>query len=469
MSTSYAGSTTKLDMRKLIALSMVGIFSFGAIADTPITTTIDGVEWRFRIDPDTQTAMLGHCTTPNPSDPKNEDYFACPSNIAINASDIPWSFNYEGTQYTVTRIGSSAFNRHSLLKGTLTIPDSVKEVLGYAFYLCTGLTDLQGGDSVTNWQNSVLQGCNKINGTLPDLSQVTVFGERPFEGVNLTGDLKLGSSLTEIAGWALRGGKWDEAIIPANVTTVGKNSAAYGVLLDCPNMVAIWIKGKPTAMEASQEYTTVYCGSLARNCKSLKMVLMGRNTKGESKNPGGVDYDMLHLDEGVQVLVPANGYWDGLEVGGKDGGEDNKVWYYGPTNEFDLVIDETAMSATFTPTTENALTNVIAWAPLLKEHFDLDTVISITNHIDSSFELSDAMLQNVTISAKLWFLTFNVQSQAQLDNVLAAVSVDTPVLIDIEGAGRNQITVPEGRKVAILAKGGWTFGEKPKGIVITFR
>ena len=463
MSVSYAGSTTKLDVRKFIALSMVGIFSFGAIADTPITTTIDGVEWRFRIDPETQTARIGHCTTPNPTDNRNEDYFACPSNITINASDIPWSFNYEGTQYTVTSIGASAFYGHKLLKGTLTIPDTVKELSGYSFYLCTGLTGLRGCNSVTNWQNSVLQGCSGMKDTLPDLSAVTVFGERPFDSVDLTGDLKLGASLTAIEGWAFRNCKFDDAVIPTNVTTVGRNASAYGVFKDCANMVAMWVKGKPT--EASQKYTTVYCGTLAANCAKLKMVLMGRNTKGELQNPSGNQYDMLAGDKGVQVLVPANGYWNKLATGG----EDNKIWYYGPTNEFDLVIDEAKMSATFTPTTENALTNVIAWAPLLKEHFDLDTVISITNHIDSSFELSDAMLQNVTISAKLWFLTFNVQSQAQLDNVLAAVSVDTPVLIDIEGAGRNQITVPEGRKVAILAKGGWTFGEKPKGIVITFR
>ena len=467
MSTSYAESAVKFGMRKVIALSMVGMFSIGAIADTPITTTIDGVEWRFRIDPDTQTAMLGHCTTPNPDDPKKEDYFACSSNIAINASSIPWNFDYEGKQYTVTRVGSSAFYNHRQLKGTLTIPDTVKELSGYSFYLCTGLTGLRGCNSVTNWQNSVLQGCSGMKDTLPDLSAVTVFGERPFEGVNLTGDLKLGASLTEIPGWALRGGKWDEAVVPANVTTVGDDRAAYGVFPECPNMKAIWVKGKPT--EASQKYTTVYCGSLAKNCASLKMVLMGQNTKASGKKPWDANYYMLAGDEGVQALVPANGYWDGLEVGGKDGGEANKVWYYGPTNELDLVIDDAKMEATFTPTTENALTNVIAWAPLLKEHFDLDTVISITNHIDSSFELSDAMLQNVTISAKLWFLTFNVQSQAQLDNVLAAISVDTPVIIDIEGAGRNQITVPEGRKVAILVKGGWTFGEKPKGIVITFR
>ena len=111
MSIAYAESTVGLDMRKFIALSMVAIFSFGAIADEPIATTIDGVEWRFRIDPETKTAMLGQCTTPNPSDIK-EEYFACPSNIAINASSIPWNFDYGGSRYTVTRVGSRAFYNH---------------------------------------------------------------------------------------------------------------------------------------------------------------------------------------------------------------------------------------------------------------------------------------------------------------------------------------------------------------------
>jgi hypothetical protein len=52
--------------------------------------------------------------------------------------------------------------------------------------------------------------------------------------------------------------------------------------------------------------------------------------------------------------------------------------------------------------------------------------------------------------------------------VLSAVSADIPIIIDIEGSGKNQITVPEGRKVAILAKSGWTFGKKQNGLVISF-
>ena len=452
-------------MKRLLMLTCAAAMACGAYADVPITTTINGVEWRFMIDPDTGTAVLGLNTTPNPpsADRTKGEFHACASDIDIDAADIPWQFDYGNVHYTVTRVGSCAFYAHSRLTGTLTIPAAVKEMLGYSFYNCSGLTSLVGGDSVTNWQNCVFKGDSKLTGTYPDFSAVTVFGEQPFGNAPLTGALKLGTSIETITGWSLRNCNWTEAVIPPNVKNLGRNSAAYGVFLECTNMVALWVKGKPT--EASQTYTAVYCGTLAKKCTAMKLILMGQNTKGELKTTTG-DNAMLNGVDGVQVLVPDNGYWDGLVLGG---GENNKVWYYGPNRELDLTIDDEAMKATFAPTTENALTNAIAWAPILKERFNLDTVVAITNRIDTSLAITEAMLQNVTLEAPPWYLTFAVKNQEQLGNVLAAVSVDTPIIIDIEGAGKNQITVPEGRMVAILAKSGWTFGKKLNGLVITFQ
>jgi hypothetical protein len=79
------------------------------------------------------------------------------------------------------------------------------------------------------------------------------------------------------------------------------------------------------------------------------------------------------------------------------------------------------------------------------------------------------MLQNVTLTAPAWYLRFAVTTQAQLDNVLAAVSVDVPIMIDVLGSRlATEISVPEGREVAIYCPGGWTFGRKTHGIVISF-
>jgi hypothetical protein len=301
-----------------------------------------------------------------------------------------------------------------------------------------------------------------LTGTLPDLTAVETLGEGVFSNTELTGTLRLGSEITtfEVRAfqhWSLTGA----AIVPANVTTIKDHgNAGFGTFYNNPNLDAIWIKG------AATDVTEVGCRSFAGSCTSLKMILMGQNTKSSNLSSATGTKAMLYQDSNVDMFVPANGHWDGLVTGG----ENNKVWYYGATNEFNLAIDDTKMTATFTPTTENAFTNIISWASTFKSAFDLDTVVAITNRIEMTegVEITEAMLQNVTLEAPPWYLTFAVKNQTQLNNVLAAVSADVPIIIDIEGAGKNQITVPNGRKVAILAKSGWTFGKKLNGLFISF-
>ena len=452
-------------MKKLIMMIGSVLVAIGTYADEAITNNINGIDWRFRIDSATGTAMLGLNDTPNPAADvrTNEVLHACSPDIELDAANIPWQFDYDNVHYTVTKVGSAAFFKHAKLTGTVTIPDSVWEVLGYSFN-GSGLTGLAGCEAVTNWRNAVFMNCSSIGGTYPDLSAATAIGEQLFgKTYNMTGKLRLGNSLAEISSKAFQMANWPEAVIPASVKTMGKDNPENGVFSGCTNMVALWVKGMPT--EASQTYLTVYCGTLVKNCTALKLVLMGQNTKGEHRGVEG-ENAMLNRVDGAHVLVPDNGYWDGLKTGG---GESNKVWYYGPNRELDLTIDETAKTVTFAPTTENAMTNAIAWASTIKEHFGLDTVISLKRRIDTSVAITEAMLQNVTLTAPPWYLTFAVKNQEELDYVLAAVSADTPIIIDIEGAGKNQITVPDGRKVAILAKSGWTFGAKLNGLVISFR
>ena len=55
--------------------------------------------------------------------------------------NIPSSVTYSGKTYSVTSIGSSAFNNCSSLT-SITIPNSVTSIYGSAFYNCSGLTDV---------------------------------------------------------------------------------------------------------------------------------------------------------------------------------------------------------------------------------------------------------------------------------------------------------------------------------------
>ena len=77
--------------------------------------------------------------------------------------------------------------------------------------------------------------------------------------------------------------------------------------------------------------------------------------------------------------------------------------------------------------------------------------------------MASAMLSGASFD----YLMFAVTSQAQLDSLLAVISPDILVMVDIDGVS-EQITIPEGRRVAIIANGGWTF-RKRNGFVIMFR
>ena len=257
-------------------------------------------------------------------------------------------------------------------------------------------------------------------------------------------------------------------VIPSTVTTVGNYAFYQGQVTNyCfkgPNSVPVGT--------AQTEWQTIAASAryVCWKNSARRFILVGPNVKCGDRNP------LLDCDgyaSLLTVLLPSrsdNTTWDSATTGtdNKDfgGGDKTTICRYGPAQEFDLLMGDTYVTAI--PTTANALTNVLNWAQTFKTAFNLDTRISITNRIDMSVAVTEEMLQNVTLEAPPWYLTFAVTSQAQLDNVLAAVSADVPIIIDIEGAGSNQITVPNGRKVAILAKSGWTFGKKLNGLIISF-
>jgi len=422
-------------------------------AYTRVIQTIDGIDWKLQLDPDTGSATLGYGGS------YDESAYAC-SNVALNAANIPWTFvGDDGIHYTVTKIAQAAFAGHSNLTGTLTIPDSVTIIERNAFAECTGLTGFAGARNVRAWTHYIFARCTNMVGTYPDWSSVTSVNEGPLQQCTLmSGELKLGNSLTSVDRLAFAQSRYSgTAILPSSLETAGDNSN-YGVFQENPNLKAIWVKGKPKA--ASQTYTTVYCAKFAASCTAMKMILMGRNTKGGRMTQTG-GHAMLANDSGVQVFVPANGYWTGLVTGGTN----NKLWYYGPTNEFDLDVNDTDMTATFTPTTVNALTNALSWASPFKTHFNLDTHISVTNALDlTGVTITPAMASGVTFDR----LVLSVKTQAQLDGILTAFPASTQLAIDPTGLTEN-LSVPAGRDVFVKSGDGYVVKKLQNGFMIVVK
>lgn len=417
------------------------------------TKEIDGVEWKYYVNNAAKkTITLGTNQERSP---------AIPTETALDASQIPWTMEIDGATYTVTEVGTGAFYECKNLTGTLSIPDTVTTLGTKAFYGCTGLTAVDSWGGVTSWGKHAFYESKNIKGQFPDLSKATSLGEYNFGNVPLTGELKLGTALKTIPrlafGYCRFGGA---AVVPPNVTQIAQGSD-HGTFLENPNLEAIWVKGPATA--SSQTYTKVYVNYFAQNCTALKLVLMGQNTECVQANKPPLDGVT-----GAVWLAPANGKWDIL-TDATIGGKDNRLWKYGPDEDFDLDIDDAAMTATFTPKTEDALANALKWAPSFKKHFGLDTVVSVTTAISASaatMEIMEEALEGVTLDAPSWYLTFQVKTQSQLDRVLAAVS--GPIVADITGA-TEKITVPEGRQVAVLVSGGATFGYRASGLVIAIR
>ena len=234
------------------------------------------------------------------------------------------------------------------------------------------------------------------------------------------------------------------------------------MVYSCDKVKALWIKDTATVASGTQTYTSFNGEGAIARCSLLETVLFGPNTKWTAASGKSIDdTNSLSKNMTTKLFVPENGYWGGLakNIAGIT------VIKYGEGQELEIAIDETAGTLTATPTTEHALTNVLASAANFKQYFGLDTVISITNDIAASVEITTDMLNDVKLNVPTWYMTFAVKTQTQLNRVLAATT--GPIVADITGA-TEEITPPVGRRVAILAPGGATFNYHKRGLIITF-
>ena len=109
------------------------------------TVTTNGVTWTYTVmDATKKTVSLGAVPDDtfdvNISDPVDSDR-VIPAATQIDASLIPWTFTANGNNYTVTALGSQAFNGCTGLSGTINIPSAVK-TLGRA---CLSSTSVRIG------------------------------------------------------------------------------------------------------------------------------------------------------------------------------------------------------------------------------------------------------------------------------------------------------------------------------------
>lgn len=405
------------------------------------TVTTNGVTWTYITNNDgVNTVTLGPggsgITTTNCTDSDR----AIPAATSVSASLIPWVFENNGETYTVTRVNKYAFYKCTGMIGTLTIPDTVKEVGERAFSdIATSVTRLASLGGVTTLGDYAFSNL-RPTGDFPDLYNITTLGTGDFQyWADITGSANVvfNPSLATIPGTLFYGAKIKSVNIPRSVTTVGFKSFAV------TKIPGLLIPGPLTVSSGTQTYTTVSEASLLWGTDTVKVFFAGPNTKFSAfSGTRNSDTYMFGGTTDCKVFAPENGYWNSLTEG-MVGGTRTKVIKYGPGQEIDFALDTEEKVITARPTTEAAFTNALNWATLFRDKLGYHTRISVTNSIEvSEGAVTAEMLRNVEIDATL--LMFAVKTQAQLNDVLAAVPQTTMLAIDPTGA-REELALPQDR------------------------
>ena len=437
-------------MKKL--LMMIGAAAAVAVGANAATVTIDGVTWTYQagsvLADGTTAATLGGGSS------------ACiATSTAVDAANIPWTFTDNGTDYTVTTIAAYAFKGCSELSGTLTIPDHVTGTIGnYAFSNCTKLTKIASFGGVTAIGDRSFEKCSGLQDSeCPDMTKIEsidVYNMLPFSGNLYLSALSSGRGIG------------DSAFFGASITNVvlsrlAPNISGNRIFMSCANLQSVYLPGPDTGSSMMQiRRSNTFAG-----CTSLKVFLAGPLTC-LSDTYGRTDVNMFENVSGCRMFVPTGSNWDtesDTEKGLAAYEANNTIFYYGAGRELDMSFDNDRKLVTATPATAHALTNVLAAATTIKNVFGMDTRINVTNAIEiAAGSISAAELAGVTFDS----LTFAVKTQAQLDTVLAAVPVETPLAIDPEGATENLTVLTENRKIYVMLPTNGTYKVRPGGFII---
>ena len=194
----------------------------------------------------------------------------------LSTATIPETITYDGTTYSVTSIGNTAFSGCTSLTSvtipnsvtsieerafsgctsltSVTIPNSVTSIGDYAFYDCSALTSITIPNSVTSIGNTAFSGCTSLTSvTIPN--SVTSIGEDAFFWCLSLTSVTIPNSVTSIGEDAFSGcTSLTSVTIPNSVTSIG-NHAFY----HCSSLKSITIPNSVTSIGKS---AFCFCTSL---------------------------------------------------------------------------------------------------------------------------------------------------------------------------------------------------------------
>ncbi len=158
--------------------------------------------------------------------------------------DLAWSYDSSTGALTVTGSGSMTDFSYSDTRWggndikSVSLPDGLTSIGGFAFWGCTSLTSVTIPDSVTSIGNEAFWGCNLLlSVTIPD--SVTSIGNYAFSGCISLSSVTIPDSVTSIGYYAFYGcTSLTSVTIPDSVTSIG-----YYAFLSADSLKSIEVSG----------------------------------------------------------------------------------------------------------------------------------------------------------------------------------------------------------------------------------
>ena len=149
---------------------------------------------------------------------------------AAAVTDLGWTFEEQNI---------TSFNELQYFAGLITIGD-------YAFYGCTGLTEITIPNSVTSIGDEAFNGCSGLTEvTIPN--SVTSIGNDTFSSCSGLTEVTIPNSVTNIEHYAFEGCRGLTSVtIPNSVTSIG-----WGAFSDCSSLTSIAIPNTVTSIEGA--------------------------------------------------------------------------------------------------------------------------------------------------------------------------------------------------------------------------
>ena len=139
------------------------------------------------------------------------------------AANIISKLKYRGRTMKVVGIRCEAFYNCEVLT-SVTIPNSVTNIDGWAFRDCSSLTSVTIGSGVTSIGECAFDGCSSLTSiTIPN--SVTSIGNFAFSGCSSLTSITIPNSVTSIGGYAFQNcSSLTSITIPESVTNIGNRA-----------------------------------------------------------------------------------------------------------------------------------------------------------------------------------------------------------------------------------------------------